>query len=252
VTPTSATTVLHTSDCHLGGGPNAREERAFVKVIDLALRSAVDAVLITGDLFDHARVGDAVLEWTADQLDRLHCPVVMLPGNHDELHANSVHHRFDAAGRCRQAVFIGEHDGEIVTVPGTEIVVWARAMQEHNPEFRPLVGVPARPEGVWAIVAGHGLVMDEGAWGRSSPIYPSDMDAIDGWDYVALGHCHAYEEVRARPVPVFYCGATASSRNGTAGAMLVSFVPGEGARPQWVPLEEAVEEPAAAVVGVAG
>ena len=52
----------------------------------------------------------------------------------------------------------------------------------------------------------------------------------------ALGHVHAYLEVRDHPTPVRYPGATATSRNGMPGVVLVDFIPGTGARPRWVGL----------------
>ena len=50
--------VLHTSDVHLAV-PGGAEEVAFRAALDLAAELEVDAVLIAGDLFDHARVAEA-------------------------------------------------------------------------------------------------------------------------------------------------------------------------------------------------
>jgi DNA repair exonuclease SbcCD nuclease subunit len=209
---------------------------SFASAIDLAGREGVDLVLITGDLFDHARVGDDVLEWTATQLDRLHCPVVLLVGNHDALHDASVHHRFEVTTRCRQVQILDDPDGSVVRVPDAEIVVWGRAMVEHEPAFRPLQGVPARDDDAWCIVAGHGLwVGSEAETFRSSPIYPSDLDAID-WDYIALGHHHLHAIIRTEPVPVCFAGATASSFQSKPGAVIVDFKPGQTAALRWMDL----------------
>jgi DNA repair exonuclease SbcCD nuclease subunit len=229
--------LLHTSDCHLGARPEGAEERAFVAFVELARRLEPDAVLLTGDLFDHARVPDDLLDWAADQVDRLPCPVVLLPGNHDALHDRSVHHRFQAGSRCREVQFLDEPEGACVTIPGTDVIVWGRAMIEHEPEFQPLAGLPGRPQGHWAVVAAHGLVVDrpQGPMGRSSPITDAELDGVD-WDYVALGHVHEYREIRDGASPVRYCGATAASRRGLPGAVLVHLVPGSGAVPRWVPL----------------
>jgi DNA repair exonuclease SbcCD nuclease subunit len=228
-------TVLHTSDCHLGSDARGTEEVAFERAMALALAERVDAVVIAGDLFDSARVPDAALEWTAAHLDALPCPVVIIPGNHDVLAETSVYHRLDLTARCPRVHFIDEHAGMLVDVPGTDVVVWGRAMVEHEPAYRPFDGLPAPSPDRWTIAVGHGLLLDDGPASRSSPIFVSDLAEV-AWDYVALGHVHAYREVRDEPTPARYPGATAYSRDGAAGLVLVDFVPGVGAQPRWVGL----------------
>src|SRR5205085_3601477 len=110
--PRRAATLLHTSDVHLGSDERKNEERAFEKAIALARHERVDAVLIVGDLFDHARVSADTLSWTAAQLCSLTCPVVLIPGNHDVLDPLSVYHRFDVR-RCRNALFIDDSAGRL-------------------------------------------------------------------------------------------------------------------------------------------
>jgi DNA repair protein SbcD/Mre11 len=233
--PRRPATVLHTSDCHLGASKGRDEEAAFERAIACACDERVDAVLIAGDLFDHVRVSDETLRWTAEQLARLVCPVVVIRGNHDVFDGRSVHERLvPLAGRGHVHV-IDDHDGRIVEIPGSDVVVWGRAMLEHEPGYRPFAGLPEPPAGRWTIATGHGLVLEDGASGRSSPIFASDLAAVT-WDYVALGHVHAYLEVRDHPTPVRYPGATAASRNGAPGVVLVDFIPGAGARPRWVGL----------------
>jgi DNA repair protein SbcD/Mre11 len=228
-------TVLHTSDCHLGSDERGKEEAAFERAIACAHDERVDAVLIAGDLFDHIRVTDETLLWTADQLGRLACPVVVIRGNHDVFEGKSVYERLMTLAGLEHVNVIDDHDGRIVEIPGTDVVVWGRAMLEHEPGYRPFAGLPEPPADRWTIATGHGLVVEDGPSGRSSPIFPSDLAAVT-WDYVALGHVHAYIEVRDDPTPVRYPGATAMSRDGKPGVVLVEFVPGKGARPRWVAL----------------
>src|SRR5437763_13025484 len=85
--------VLHTSDCHLGTSARCSEEAAFERAITRSRDERVDAVLIAGDLFDHVRVSDETIRWTAGQFGRLACPVVVIRGNHDVFEGKSVHDR---------------------------------------------------------------------------------------------------------------------------------------------------------------
>jgi len=228
-------TLLHTSDVHLDRDDGGHHQQAFAAAIDRAIAIDVDAVLIVGDLFDHARVRDDILEWTADQLDRLERPVVLLVGNHDALHEQSVHHRFEAQSRCKQVLFLDDPEGSVVEVPGTDIMVWGRAMVEHEPAFRPLAGAPPRRPGTWNVIAGHGLVIgDDSDLHRSSPIFPSSFDTLD-CDYVALGHLHEHAVLRREPL-VCYPGATARSRQGQAGCVVVEFTPDAPVALRWVAL----------------
>jgi DNA repair exonuclease SbcCD nuclease subunit len=144
--------------------------------------------------------------------------------------------------------FLDDHEGTTIEVPGTDIVVWGKAMPEHEPKFRPLAGSPARPDERWHVVAGHGLVIEsQGDLRRSSPIFPADLDSIDA-DYVALGHIHAHGVVRERPLTA-YSGSTPNSRKGEPGCVLVDLVAGEPPILRWLSLADAVgwTPPAAAV-----
>ena len=233
--PRRPATVLHTSDCHIGASTRREEEAAFERAIACALEERVDAVLIAGDLFDHVRVSDETLRWTAEQLAKLPCPVVVIRGNHDVHDGKSIYERLTILAGLDHVRVIDDHDGTIVEIPGTDVVVWGRAMLEHEPGYRPFAGLPEPPSDRWTIATGHGLVLEDDSSGRSSPIFPTDLAAVT-WDYVALGHVHAYLEIRDEPTPVRYPGATAFSKNGEPGVVLVDFVPGAGARPRWVAL----------------
>jgi len=218
-------TILHISDCHLDDQEDSLCRHAFTSAIDLSIDLDVDLLLITGDLFDHSRVGDPLLEWTAQRLDHADRPVVLMVGNHDSLNATSVHHRFSAEARCKYVIFLGDPDGTRVDVPGTDIVVWGKAMVEHEPAYRPLAGAPERVSGRWNVIAAHGLLMDGRVDpGRSSPILSEELDGIDA-DYVALGHIHVFQLIRWEPLTA-YAGATAWSTKGHPGAVVVDFQAG--------------------------
>lgn len=222
--------LLHTADCHLGnfirGGDPERE--AFAALIEAALSIRPDVLVVVGDLFDHGRVSDEVITWTLTQLNRAGCPVVVLPGNHDY----DVLMRIVAGPDLAQypgITIITDHDGELVHLPEIGLTLWGRALVEHTPEHRPLLGLPERPDNGWCVALGHGLIVDAlNSGGRGSPIFPADVEAA-GWDYVALGHVHMHRIIRDLPEPpVVYSGATVMAYGGRPGAVLVEFHPETG------------------------
>ena len=231
--------LLHASDCHLGlSSRMSPNEDAFVALIDLAVAEAVDALVIAGDLFDTPRAGLPALEWTAAQLDRLPCPAVILPGNHDIYGEQSVFTTMDFERRCANVHVLDEPGGELVCLPELDAAFFGRAVHDHAPSFRPMADVPPRPDAGWCVLIGHGLVLDsEEPSGRGSPIYPSELAAID-WDYVALGHVATYQVVQAEPVPVVYAGNTARSYGGRPGAVLVEMIPEAGVTATWTALDD--------------
>ena len=62
--------------------------RAFVGIVDLCLDEQVDALLLSGDLYDGEQTSMKTARFLADQLRRLHeaqIKVFVIRGNHDAL-----------------------------------------------------------------------------------------------------------------------------------------------------------------------
>jgi len=209
--PSRPLRVLHTADVHLesdyGAEPRARARRVFSRIVDRALADDVDLVLIAGDLFDHNRVGDDAAAFVRAELGRLRQPVVIMPGNHDALYPTAVFDRYDFTAGARHVRVIREPDGERIAFPELDAVVWGRAMAEHERDFQPLTGVPARHDGAWCLAMAHGFYYPEREKPeRSSPIFADEIGAT-GWDYIAMGHQHVQTDVSQGGVAAWYAGA---------------------------------------------
>jgi DNA repair exonuclease SbcCD nuclease subunit len=216
-TPRQPLKILHTADVHLdldgyGADPHTRRYRdinhqAFRTVVDLAIRESVDVLLIAGDLFDSNRPSADVVEFAIEELRRVDRPIVMIPGNHDCVNAQSIYHRVNLPGACPNLLLISHPDGEQHRLSSHNLVLWGRGMVEHEPTYRPLGGLPRRQGDAWHIALGHGFFMDDDVPSyRSSPIYAGEIRA-SGWDYLALGHCHAFSDVSQGSVTAYYSGA---------------------------------------------
>jgi DNA repair exonuclease SbcCD nuclease subunit len=97
--------------------------------------------------------------------------------------------------------------GELIAFPELEVVVWGRAMQEHEPAFQPLAHIPRRDDRRWCLAMGHGFFYPERQRPeRSSPIFADEI-RDSGWDYIALGHHHVQTDVSQGQTVAYYSGA---------------------------------------------
>jgi DNA repair exonuclease SbcCD nuclease subunit len=242
--------LLHTADVHLdvdGFGASAQAPRyrqivqqAFSAVIDVAIQEAVDALLIAGDLFDSNRPSAAAVDFAIQEVRRAGRPVILIPGNHDCLQAHSIYHRVNFAAACPNLLLLTHPRGERHWLPERHLVVWGRGMIEHEPGYRPLAGLPRRQGEAWHIALGHGFFMADGSPpSRSSPIYAGEIRA-SGWDYVALGHCHALLDVSQAGVTAYYAGAPGffpGAQGADGHAVLVHGTSAEGRRIEVTPID---------------
>ena len=209
--------ILHTADVHLdcdsyGSAEQRQTHRSlfrhcFQTIIDRARDETVDLLLIAGDLFDHNRVPDETVAFVQEQLRRLHQPVVILPGNHDCLYTNAIYDRHDFAAACDNVHVITALNGQVIEFPSLALVVWGRAMEEHEPGFHPLEHIPTRYDQRWHIAMAHGFFYDTPQVAdRSSPIFAEEIRDT-GWDYVAMGHQHVLTDKSQGDVTAYYSGA---------------------------------------------
>ena len=217
--------LLHTSDTHLGDDwdPDAAA-RALSAVVDGVRALAADALLIAGDVFDNARISDAVLEFFIAEMGRAGVPAVILPGNHDLYDAATLYRRRPFAAAPDNLRIISGTRGETVTLPELTLDIWGRAMDCHTPAFRPLAGIPSDSiasdsnipspsipaqgiTGHWRIAMAHGhFHYPDDTEERSSPIRPHEIAAAK-CDYIALGHWERFEDVSQNGVTAYYSGS---------------------------------------------
>ena len=206
-------TLLHTADIHLDNRPADSTQLpktylTFEAIMDCAQDVNVDLVLIAGDLFDHNRVDEEAVVFAQDQLRRLDCPAVILPGNHDCLQADGIYKRHDFSAACKNVRVISDPDGQSITFPDLDLRVWGRGMVDHEPGFHPLAHLPARDASPtrWQVAMAHGFFYEDfEAPERSSPILASEIRET-GWDYVALGHKHVMADHSQGRVAAWYPG----------------------------------------------
>lgn len=241
--------LLHTSDWHLG--------RAFHRVNMLGAQAefvghlvttvrerGVDAVVVSGDVYDRAVPPLAAVELFDDTLHRLAAlgvPTVMISGNHDSarrlgvgaglIDRAGIHLRTDPAG-CATPVVLRDAFGDVafyglpylepalvkdefgVEKAGHEAVL-AAAMDRIRADLA------TRGPGTRSVVLAHAFVTGGEASDSERDITVGGVAAVpagvfDGVDYAALGHLHGCqtitERVRYSGSPLAYSFSEADHR----------------------------------------
>lgn len=220
--------LLHTSDVHLDNkigepGSETTGQQGFMAVIDAAVALQVDLFLLAGDLFDHNRVKEPCLEFTVAQLSRLHCPVVMITGNHDCLADYSIYHQFDPAVAETDVHFIQDPAGAFVDFQQHGLRVWGQGIVEHAPENKPLERVPQDEYEGWHVGMAHGYLNTRGGDSYSSMITEEEI-AQSSLDYLALGHVHVFSDMTHGNTRAVYPGSPnlmQGSRESTAAHIVL-------------------------------
>jgi exonuclease SbcD len=224
---------LHTADWHLGRpfhGESLLDAQAgaIEHVAEVARSYAVDAILVSGDLYDRALPPVEAVRLADDALGRLSelCPVVVISGNHDSatrlgfgsglLARAGVHVRTDPAAIGRPVLLGGAC---VYAIPYLEPDVTRAALGCDERGHGPVLGaamaavradLATRPAGTRSIVMAHAFVT--GAVGCASErdlavggAASVAASTFAGVDYVALGHLHGPQRMgeRAR-----YAGST--------------------------------------------
>jgi DNA repair exonuclease SbcCD nuclease subunit len=214
--------LLHTADWHLGRRFPAFPEEAqkklsrarmdvVARILDVARRQRVHAVLCAGDLFDDPTPAQDFWAGLA-KIFRDHpieAPVFLVPGNHDPLTKESVWH---AGHPFRASLPAGVHvvdrdDFSYEITP--EAVLYARPCRSKAGQDDPAMALPGREPGDSRLRIGcvHGSTFDIAGYQTNFPIR-RDAGVHRGLDYLAIGDVHSFRDVTPNlPVPTVYPGA---------------------------------------------
>ncbi|MFF5253534.1 exonuclease SbcCD subunit D [Streptomyces leeuwenhoekii] len=223
--------ILHTSDWHLGRAFHRvgmlGAQAAFIEHLVTTVRErGVDAVVVSGDVYDRAVSPLAAVELFDDTLHRLAAlgvPTVMISGNHDSarrlgvgaglIGRAGIHLRTEPAA-CGTPVVLADEHGEVafyglpylepalvrdefgVEKAGHEAVL-AAAMD------RVRADLAARAPGTRSVVLAHAFVTGGEPSDSERDITVGGVAAVPagifaGVDYVALGHLHGCQTITER------------------------------------------------------
>ena len=231
--------LLHTADWHLGRRfPAFPEEaqkklsRAWLdvvkKILEVARRQRVHAVLCAGDLFDDPTPAQDFWAGLAKTFHDhpIDAPVFLVPGNHDPLTPESVWAAsHPLRSRLPAWVHVVDRD-DFVHELTPEAVLYARPCRSKAGECDLAMSLPAREPGDARLRIGcvHGSTFDLDGHQTNFPIR-RDAGVQRGLDYLAIGDTHSFRDVTASlPVPTVYPGTPEPMSFDELGAGKVAVV----------------------------
>jgi exonuclease SbcD len=246
--------LLHTSDWHLGRSFHRADllsaQAAFVDhLVETVRAERVDAVLVSGDVYDRALPPVDAVRLYDEALHRLaqHARVVLIAGNHDSaqrlgvgaglMDAAGVHVRTGAAS-VGDPVLLAD-DLAVYGIPYLEPELvrpaWELAERGHaavlTEAMRRVRTDAARRRGVRTVVLAHAFVIGGEPSDSERDISVGGVSHVpvgvfEGVDYAALGHLHGRqrltETVRYSGSPLAYSFSEEHQRK---GSWLVDFGP---------------------------
>ena len=208
--------LLHTADVHLGApfnflGRRGREQReqlkaTFARVVDLALTSQADLLIIAGDLFHAPSPGSGLLGEVAYQLGRLDAEgiwTVIAPGTHDPPLDGGAYDDGPLSSLPHVYVFRGERMEPLV-IEGLDLAVYGMASQREGDDA--LAGFRAREGPRWRVGVVHASMRIPGRVEEDAMMVTGESVAASGLHYLALGHWHSLADHSRGEVTAYYPG----------------------------------------------
>nr|WP_202537538.1 exonuclease SbcCD subunit D [Streptomyces sp. SID8350] len=223
--------MLHTSDWHLGRSfhrvPLLDAQAAFLDHLVATVEAReVDAVLVSGDVYDRAVPPLAAVELFDRALHRLAAvgvPTVMISGNHDSarrlgvgaglFERSGIHLRTDPEG-CATPVVLTDAHGDVALygLPYLEPALVKDTLRAPRAGHEAVLtaamdrvraDLAARPATTRSVVLAHAFVAGGEPSDSERDITVGGVSAVpagvfDGVDYVALGHLHGSQRVTDR------------------------------------------------------
>jgi exonuclease SbcD len=223
--------LLHTSDWHLGRAFHRVSmldaQSAFIgHLVDTVRERDVDAVVVSGDVYDRAVPPLSAVELYDDALHRLASlgvPTVMISGNHDSarrlgvgaglLGRAGIHLRTSPAG-CADPVVLSDTHGDVAFygLPYLEPALVKAEFGVERAGHEQVLGaamervradLAGRAPGTRSVVLAHAFVTGGAPSDSERDITVGGVAAVpagvfDGVDYVALGHLHGSQRISER------------------------------------------------------
>lgn len=183
---------IHTADLHLGykfsseysedtlNILKSNQKKVLSNIIDLGNDKKIDALFISGDLFDTPVISKELLEFVKKEFERAIFEIFIIGGNHDPLVMDSLYIKEEFPKNCH--IFTDKDN--CFSLSDSDIYGFSFS-QNHKLESSLLDFKLKNPDKI-NIVLAHGDISKDSYYNPMSLADIRDTNA----DYVALGHIH--------------------------------------------------------------
>ncbi len=203
--------ILHCADIHIGAaesslGPIAESRRAetlitFEKIIDLARASAVDILLIAGDLFNSNNIEKSFTDRVFECMESIpNIKIVYAAGNHDPLNADSPFKKYNLP----KNVFALDTKDCFVEFDNLNTRVYGKSFKEVYMQGVDTFSLETDDNFI-NLMCIHGELRSD--LGSDYNSITSDFIKSSNMDYIALGHVHKRTDIgKIGNTYISYCG----------------------------------------------
>ena len=203
--------ILHCADIHIGAAENFLSTRAesrraetlitFEKIINLARESAVDILLIAGDLFNSNKIEKSLIDRVFECFASVpNIKIVYVAGNHDPLNSESPFKKYTLPDN----LFVLDTKDSFVEFRELNTRVYGKSFKE----------VYMQGQSRFALMPDQSFINLMCIHGELRSDLGSDYNSItsefienSGMDYIALGHVHKRTDIgKIGNTYVAYCG----------------------------------------------
>ena len=201
---------------------------SFAKIVDLAIKEAVDFVLLSGDLYNTKQVNIKAQSLFIDQLQRLEkakIPVFLIRGNHDYLTEETQ--TLSLPFPKNVTTYDSEIKTEIFETKNKErIAITGFSYNRQWITKRKIKEYPHRhPHVNMQIGLLHGAIeTSKTEEANYAPFTPNELREKN-YDYWALGHVHQFQQVSKQPL-AYYPGSIQGlhkNETGEKGCLLIEW-----------------------------
>ncbi|MFH5836016.1 exonuclease SbcCD subunit D [Proteiniclasticum sp. C24MP] len=168
-----------------------REEllQSFSRLVDFSIKTEADLLILTGDLFDSARVTPITLNYLAKEMSRFPGKIFISPGNHDPYTSASPYEIY----RFPENTHIFR-DYEEIHLKELDCLVCGQGFTSAYQHENMLLGKKSDHPASIKILVMHGEVTS-----GTCEYNPVSKESIEdsGFSYIAFGHRHEYSGILA-------------------------------------------------------